>query len=29
MKTKKNRGVVYLPPEKNQSKNQFVFLVLG
>ena len=29
MKTKKNRGVVYLPPEKNQNKNQFVFLSFG
>ena len=29
MKTKKNRGVVYLPPEKNQNRNQFVFFSFG
>ena len=29
MKTKKNRGVVYLPPEKNQNRNQSVFLSFG
>ena len=29
MKTKKNRGVVYLPPEKNQNRNHFVFLSFG
>ena len=29
MKTKKNRGVVYLLPEKNQNRNQFVFLSFG
>ena len=29
VKTKKNWGVVYLPPEKNQNRNQFVFLSFG
>ena len=29
VKTKKNRGVVYLPPGKNQNRVQFVFLSFG
>ena len=28
-KPRKTRGVVYLPPEKNQNRNKFVFLSFG